>query len=227
MIETVRVSAPMSGDSWRPSGLSIDTGTVGGVTSLNTKKGESKHDFIVSVKIDSSPSGAAKGAFEASTTAVNSSSSAHAFLKLILCKCSSCLHNMFAFLMDESWLPDCTVCTSFATAYFVFNTMAALSVAIKDELKLTNTQLGLLYSSYSSVNSVMPFLVAVFISRCERWLWSLTLLLVTCLLLGAAISAVAVFVRSFPALAIGRIIAGTSIESFYGKQRKLHTRDPW
>lgn len=39
----------------------------------------------------------------------------------------------------------------FAVTYFIYESMAALSVPIKDKLDLTNAQLGLVFSAYSMV----------------------------------------------------------------------------
>ncbi len=59
-----------------------------------------------------------------------------------------------------------------------------------------------------------PLIRGVVSSR-EDWLWRLAILLVLGMLAGSALSASGIVWKSFPMLAVGRLLIGTSCESFY------------
>lgn len=120
-------------------------------------------------------------------------------------------------------------CIPFATTYFMYDTMAAMSVPVKEELKINNAELGLLFSMYSIVspqlcgvcfrghalarslslqpNMFMPLIVGILSSR-EAVLWRMALLLVLGMTTGSALAAGGVIWKSLPLLAAGRLLSG-------------------
>ncbi|RIB29423.1 major facilitator superfamily domain-containing protein [Gigaspora rosea] len=100
------------------------------------------------------------------------------------------------------------VCTLFLSigSHFAAHTLGALKSIVKDELGITNSQYGIIQSSVSLVNTILPILGGVFIDTFGTSIGSI--LATSLIALGNIIVALSTNLRSFPMMVSGRILYG-------------------
>ncbi|CAG8578995.1 2612_t:CDS:2 [Gigaspora margarita] len=91
-------------------------------------------------------------------------------------------------------------------SHFAAHTLGALKSIVKDELGITNSQYGIIQSSASLVNTILPILGGVFIDTFGTTTGSI--LATSLIAAGNILVALSTNLRSFPMMVSGRILYG-------------------
>ncbi|CAG8797255.1 21008_t:CDS:2 [Gigaspora margarita] len=91
-------------------------------------------------------------------------------------------------------------------SHYAAHTLGALKATVKEELKISNSQYGIIQSSVSLVNTILPILGGVFIDTFGTSIGSI--LATSLIAAGNILVALSTNLRSFPVMVSGRILYG-------------------
>ena len=104
-------------------------------------------------------------------------------------------------------------CIAYFGPLYCYDNPAVIETQLEDQLKISATQYGYLFSAYSLPNIIMPILGGIFTDKMGLRLSFI--ILISTATLGQAIFMFGGYTENFPIMVAGRAVFGLGSESFY------------